>query len=505
MSFQTIQSLRKAGRLDEALRQAEDELAANPHDLWLKRALGWIAYDYLKLAIQQNQPDSFLQWLSKIRELRFPDSEVMLFDQVAWQIGSFIYNVKKSGSCTIELLNHVFECISTFYFTKPSSSYSFLLRAFIKKDIQWPLLIDFIDWWNLQWLRPEDYLPEIVGEKKITPTAEQALMAYSKACLERENTPIAQLSNFITLLNDTIDQHPEYLYLPYFKGKLLLKFGDKDEAMKAFLPFARLKQNEFWIWEILSTTSEDDFMQIACLAKALSLKTPEHFLVKVRQKMASLLIKNGLFVEASIEISKIITCRNSQDWPIPREVKGWMNASWFQINEANSNIRDFYARHLHKAEMLLYQDVEEYCIAIEHVNDAKGILSFIRNNKHQGFCSYQKFIKNPKRGDIYWVRFQKQSESGFHSLLTLRKAKIIDNCEAVKSFQGNLKMQEGKLFGFVGKIMIEQGLIESNQLKHGDNVAGKAIMSFNKKKNQWGWKAFTVAFNLVPDVSKLKA
>ena len=47
-------------------------------------------------------------------------------------------------------------------------------------------------------------------------------------------------------------------------------------------------------------------------------------------------------------------------------------------------------------------------------------------------------------------------------------------------------------FGFVNDVFVEPRLIEKLNLEHGQLIIGKAIMSFNKKKNQWGWKAFEI-------------
>ena len=38
-------------------------------------------------------------------------------------------------------------------------------------------------------------------------------------------------------------------------------------------------------------------------------------------------------------------------------------------------------------------------------------------------------------------------------------------------------------------VFIEPKIVLENAFKEGDEVKGKAILSFNKKRNEWGWKA----------------
>jgi len=41
-------------------------------------------------------------------------------------------------------------------------------------------------------------------------------------------------------------------------------------------------------------------------------------------------------------------------------------------------------------------------------------------------------------------------------------------------------------------IFIDPKIIEESKLTDGQTVKGRAILSFNKKKNEWGWKAIII-------------
>lgn len=47
-------------------------------------------------------------------------------------------------------------------------------------------------------------------------------------------------------------------------------------------------------------------------------------------------------------------------------------------------------------------------------------------------------------------------------------------------------------FGFASDIFVEPKFINELNLKNSQLVEGKAILSFNKKKNEWGWKVITI-------------
>jgi hypothetical protein len=55
-----------------------------------------------------------------------------------------------------------------------------------------------------------------------------------------------------------------------------------------------------------------------------------------------------------------------------------------------------------------------------------------------------------------------------------------------------LTIRQGNAFGFVDDNFVEPRLIAKSKLADDTAVTGKAVLSFNSKKNQWGWKAVEV-------------
>ena len=298
-----------------------------------------------------------------------------------------------------------------------------------------------------------------------------------------------EMLEFLPKLDDVIKNHPEYQFLPYFKAKMLIFLNRKDEVLDAFLPFAKRKKSEFWVWEVLAETFEKtNDNGFACYCKALSLKSPQEFLIGIRKDFADLLIAKGLHCEAKFEIEKIFEIRNAQGWKIPNDILSITNQSWYSETTAKSSNVDLYNQYASKAEELLFQSVEEEIIVVEFVNHNKQIMNFIKDKLKYGFFSYKGLIQKPKVGDLLRVRFNGEGSDGFFKVLSLNVAKQDDHSDAFKSFEGNIRIKEGSDFGFVGDIFIEPTILKRHNFTNNQEISGKAILSFNKKKGQWGWK-----------------
>ena len=502
MSFKEIKELRKAGKLDEALQMANQALETEPDNIWNKRAAAWVYYDFLKKYSQPESFDSFKENLIKLKNLQLPKAEKMVFDNCAWQIGSLVFGLQKTEHVDYAKINDLFEIIKDYHFTKPSEAYSFIYKAFHKGYQNWSSYLTFADWWNFENLRSEDYLKEEFKGKKIMSIAEQAYIAYSKKLLEGDlvdqfgQQRIVNKENielFLPKLDTIINMHPDYQYPPYFKAKLLLALGGDENVLSAFLPFAKQKRNDFWVWELMAEIfSENKDIQFDCYCKALNLKTPEDFLVKLRQTFAEMLIERRMYNEAKTEIQKVIATREKHEWKLPNQITQWIEQDWYKSATSKEDNKDLYSQHVKKAEEILFQDIPEEIIAVEFVNENKNILNFVKDKHKFGFFNYSSQLDKPQIGDILKVRFNGDGQDGFYKILSAKKAESDLTSEAIREFEGSLKVISPQNFGFADDVFIEPKLIQEYNLTDGQALTGKAILSFNKKKNEWGWKAIEI-------------
>src|SRR5574344_3152906 len=123
MSFSDIKKLREADKLEEALQMAQQNLEAQPDNIWNKRAIASVYYDYLKKNASSENFSVFKENLTKIKELNLPEDERMIFDSTAWPIRSLFSELLKQEHIDFVKINDVFTLIQGFYFTKPSKEY----------------------------------------------------------------------------------------------------------------------------------------------------------------------------------------------------------------------------------------------------------------------------------------------------------------------------------------------------------------------------------------------
>lgn len=502
MLFEKVRELRQSGKLEEAEQMVITAMQTEPANIWNKRAASWVYFDYLKKYAKPEHYDLFKEYLLKLKNQQLPEDEKMVFDNCAWQIGKIVFALQKTEYVDYGKINELFEIIKDFHFTKPSEAYSFIYKAFHKGYQNWSNYLTFADWWNFDNLRSEDYLKEEFNGKKMMSIAEQAYIAYSKKLLEGEPLdPFGKqrvidkekIQSFLPKLDSLIDKHPDYQYPPYFKAKLLLALGDDENVLSAFIPFAKQKRNEFWVWELMAEIfSEDKEIQFACYCKALSLKTPEDYLVKLRQAFAEMLIEKRMYHEAKTEIQKDIAIRKKHGWKLPNQIVQWTEQEWYKSAIAKKDNQDLYSIHIKQAEEILFQDIPEEIIAVEFVNENKSILNFVKDKQKFGFFNYSGILTKPQIGDLLIVRFNGDGQDGFYKILTAKKADSNTTSDAIKNFEGTIKVISPQNFGFIEDIFVEPKIIEESKLTDGQQVKGRAILSFNKKKNEWGWKAIEI-------------
>ncbi len=358
--------------------------------------------------------------------------------------------------------------------------------------------LDIIDWWGLKNLLPEDYKETTFNNRNIMALAEQVYIAYAKALLMQSNPNRAymdydaylhKVQQFMPKLDKIISDNPSYVYPSFFKAKLLLAQGS-SEVMQTFIPFAKQKKNDFWVWQLMAEIYKDEpDIVFSCYCKALSLRTPDEFLVRIRQLFADLLVGKQLFAEAKTEIEAIVKVKNQSGAKLPNQIIAWQNTSWYKDTHALKNNVALYQKHQNKATDLLFKHDPEELIVVEFVNSEKRIVNFIKDKTKSGFFKYDFTLKNPKIGELYQVRMQHIKES-MYKLLTARKDHT-SMSEVLKIVSGIIRVSPAG-FGFVDDVFVDKSFINHHNIKDGSNIQLKSILSFNKKKSSWGWRAIDV-------------
>jgi len=496
MASKEIKEMRLAGKLDEALKIANAELSAAPDDIWTKRNISWVYYDYIKENADIDHIENFIYWLDKIKALRLPFEEKMLFDNICWQVGKMVFSITNANSDDFSKTIRIFDAIKSLQFSKPSQSYSFLFKAFHKALKNTDCYLQVADWWDIQNLMSEDFEKgKMPDGKDVMAFAEQVYIAYAKHLLPKQGQhgeffDKKKALDYLPILTKIVDNYPHFQYPGYYNAKLLLAIGDKQNAIDLLLPFAKKKRNDFWVWEVLAEAfaSEPDKI-FACYSKALSCKSPEEMLINLRQKMAAILISKNLFIEAKTEIEQLVQVRKEHKYTIPKIILLWQSQEWYKTTMAKKSNLAFYKQYSKEADLLLYSDIHEETVIIEFVNSDKKILNFIASEYKFGFFKYDQSLKDIKIGDILKVRFQANPIDGPFKVFTAIMAEDdVFKKQFFKVVNGQVKIPKGKSFGFINDVFIHPSLVEKRNLFDGLKMEGFAIRTFNQDKKKWGWK-----------------
>lgn len=501
MPSKEIKELRQSGKLEEALNLAKSELAVDSSNIWCKRNISWVYYEYFKQTNPTEQFDQYINWLREIKDLQLPVEEKILFEQLSWQLGKAIFSLQKENAQESERIIQLFDEIKSIEFPKPNEGYSYLFKSLHKALKNTDRYHEFVDWWSLINFMPQDFQKEkLPNGKEIMSVAEQTYIAYAKQLLPKHTLAgeiifdQEKAKRFLPILSNIVENNPQFQYPAYYNAKLLLALGDNENLLETLLPFAKKKRNDFWVWVILSEAFPNEPDKIfSCYCKALLCKSPEEMLVSLRQKIAAIMISRKHYNEARTEIDLLVQARNNNDFKIPSEVEKWKSQEWYINATAQVSNTTFYKEYAALAESLLFSDTPEETIIVEFVNSDKKILNFIASETKFGFLKYDRFFKKIEIGDILKVRFQSGSNESMHQIYTAFKVEDEDfRKQYVKDIEGEFRIIQDKSFGFVDDIFVHPSLIQKNGLKNGDIIKCMAIKSYNPAKKQLSWKVANI-------------
>jgi len=499
MPAKEIKELRQSGRLVEALQMAKTEYEESPENIWTKRNLSWVYHEYLKVNATAESIEEFISWLKQLVELKLPEDEKMLFDSLSFQLGKLLFSLAKVKPIPVQKIHQVLEATQNFHFTKPSDGYSFLLKAFHKGLKDSGYYLEFIDWWGLENLSFQDYQKEkLPNGKEIMALAEQTYIAYAKHLLPKRDMHgnlffnREKVEEFLPKLEVLAENHRTYQYPAYFQAKLLLASGDNENVLSALIPFARKKQNDFWVWDVLAEAVEaEPEKAFSCLCRSLACNSPEEMLVGVRQKMADALIHRKLFNEAKTEIESILKVKEANAHRIPNVITQWVSQSWYAEAQNLKSNKSFYKEHSQLSEEILFADTPEELVFVEFVNSDKSILNFIASEQQFGYFKYDRFIKKVLFGDVLSIRFSGGAKGGRYNVLTCKRTTDqAFKSQFQKETEGLVRIKGGSSFGFLEDAFIHPSLIKSYGLVDGQIFKGRKIKTYDSKKEKWGWKIF---------------
>lgn len=531
MNPQQLKQLRAENRFEESYKLTKDDLLQKQDDIWAKRNHSWSLYYLIKKHVQAGQTAQAKHFLEEFTALQMPAAETLLhermeylfkilsegylqvkqlvadgkyreafelelkkdkpdIEQLSWIVYYLLKSQNRTGepdeSETLKLLSRHMER----YIPSKKLVSKLILQELIKTPPEfWSSApqSDYLEkagFYNI--LEDDDFQKQDWEGKKIISLAERLHISYSKALL-REKVDEKKISTYIEeIVEPILEKYPAMVYVPYFKAKLLLGTGNIDSGIKAFLPFAKKKSGEFWVWQVFAEAYEEDHsLYFSCLCKAMTCLTKPEFLSNIQEKLIAYLVKTEQYGFAKSELENLMRLREKQGWGVKSIHSQYMESSWFaQYTAAPIN----YSDHIAQAESLLgNKPTETILVVVNHVNIEKKVFSFLVNEHKSGFGKYRekpklwgiyRLIGNFGTGDYFQIKKEEPSTSKEHPLLRYVK--------------GKFSKQDHNPFGFIDGNFVEPNLVRKHSLKPNDMVEGTALLAPVKGKNDWAWKMISI-------------
>ena len=494
MSFSTINTLRKAGALDEAYELALKEYELTPDDIWIRRALGWVIYSKIKLepTIDASQ---LIDYLQSIRNLHFNEEEEVFFSSLAFAVGKVLFCFSKNAkSIDGDAISRIWDLIRKMPFKKPSDGYSFLAKGFYALHNEWPRFLDFCDDWGWENLQESDYKSDSFEGKQYMSFAEKLMIAYSKKLLahitENHIIPTDRIRSFIRLLEKQGEAHPEYQYTDYYLARLYLATGDLLEATEAFLPFARKKKSEFWVWDLLSELYKEDYeKRKMALCKASLCKTKPIFLVKIRRKLIELLLAENKYAFARYEFEKLKEAYLKENIKIPFDLQRLDDPKSFNGMSAE-NDQAYLKQQSLLADSLLYDACWELVAVVAGIDLHASRAFLIASDNSR--LKLKDISDSLRIGNLLKLRVAKESDNGKTTILSYDKYALFEYPQLIEKDKAVFKLSASGEFGFLGNVFVPKGAIREFALSDRQSYEFYKMKSYNKKKDEIGWSLLRI-------------
>jgi len=326
---------------------------------------------------------------------------------VAWEL---FHNIKSSvqQEAYDSAVNYLREYAKLNLIEKPSQLHSILLSFGSRIYDHFPNYLKFVKWWDLDNLRTEDYQP--FGDMPYS-LAEQTIMHVSKIIYKSHS--INEATWILPHLTNVSNMHQDNIWLKYRMGQMLVLLNKRKEAQEIFIPIVREKSSEWWAWDVLAQTFNDESREksIACLIKAACSCVDETFIINVKARLAKLLAEFNKYNEAKFECKDLIRIKEGK---IPQDLIPLVSASWYQNASDLENNNLIYDYYLPLAESIIFEALpkeDANIIAYSYDDDKeikKCIVGFYHDNKWLEIpVEYKKFsiLRKQELGDTISLKF----------------------------------------------------------------------------------------------------
>jgi tetratricopeptide (TPR) repeat protein len=432
------------------------------------------------------------------------------FVNVGWCIYRLLSDLATKDDPDVSLVNKCLQTYRRFDIVGPSNLHSQMLRiALYFKDVKGVKLMDFIDWWNFENFRDEDLEPFRTNNGTTIPSLlERAYLTYSRVLIKNmqseeeiiKKQADEHAKNFLPILDDVLPQLPRNMWLPYARALLMSHMGKSKMAQFELIFLLRDNSQEFWAWaalgEVLMINGEDT-NALGAFSKGFLLNSNNELATQVREDLTRLLIKKGMYNEARTEIEMINYLRSRQESTVNEHIKEWMSEAWYKEARGEKSNKMFYIKNASRGDNMLWADLPETIAIVTHVDEERQVFFYQVDKEVSGKGNLKGALAKVKPGNFIAIKLKEALNLDGQKVMKVVGARIETEKypeEIVKFINERIQIPMGKEFGFLkpSNVYVGPDVVKKFRLIDGDNVDCTILLSYNKGKDEWGWKVIAV-------------
>ena len=144
-------------------------------------------------------------------------------------------------------------------------------------------------------------------------------------------------------------------------------------------------------------------------------------------------------------------------------------------------------------DAIRWDALPEKVAVVDHVNNEKKVVHFLFDRGSDGLVAFSQLTRPLEEGDAIAVRQVRVlgKDNLRTRIVSAAKTDQMPSASVRKAFEEAVRIQSG--MGFTeNDIFIPPPLVSRHSVQHGDILTGIAVMSLNKKRSTWGWKAVSL-------------
>lgn len=410
MPSTAIFALRRDGDPLAGYHLGKKTIEEDPSDKWVQRAFAYCALDLANAASQRSEYSTAQQFIAEVNSLKAILSDNILVKSIrkaealanpsmkvaneaaqasragnraqalelyrsaiielpdnqdvaigfAWEIYHQLNTLTANEAVNINAVRRLLAEYINLKNERPSNLHSRILRIAQKLSDQDGFnYVAFVKLWDLKNLTDDDYQNFTAQNGSSYPSLAEKSIQKAARRAERQDNNLELINYILPFLDDAIEKFVDNNWLVYYKAKLLHKIGFREAALSFTTKFVRSKLTDFWSWGLLADVvleNGDSEVALSCCCKSLLCRTDEDFLGKIRLKLASILIKQGLLENAKYEIEQVLANYTKNGWRLQESLASHLNSDWYASTTAVKSNKNFYRENETKADELAFGD-----------------------------------------------------------------------------------------------------------------------------------------------------